>query len=80
MRQSTGRLRNINFSDVEKYASKLTGCSTSTQKAYKYFAEPGYLHNIKGTFFLSCHQNYQNLGLYYLISKLIIEEKKVKHI
>lgn len=38
------RLR-ITFTDVEKYA-KATG-SESTAKAYKYFAEPGYLHKIK---------------------------------
>ena len=38
------RLRII-FTDVEKYAA-VTGCE-STAKAYKYFAEPGYLHKIK---------------------------------
>ena len=39
-------LRSITFTDVEKYAASSTGCE-STAKAYKYFAEPGYLHNIK---------------------------------
>jgi hypothetical protein len=39
------RLR-ITFTDVEKYAAAATGCE-STAKAYKYFAEPGYLHKIK---------------------------------
>ena len=41
------RLPKLSFTDVEKYAASSTGCE-STAKAYKYFAEPGYLHNIKG--------------------------------
>ena len=41
------RLPKLTFTDVEKYAASSTGCE-STAKAYKYFAEPGYLHNIKG--------------------------------
>ena len=40
------RLPSITFTDVERYAASSTGCE-STAKAYKYFAEPGYLHNIK---------------------------------
>ncbi|XP_031559302.1 uncharacterized protein LOC116295589 [Actinia tenebrosa] len=40
------RLPELTFGDVEEYARKESGCS-STTKAYKFCAEPGYLHNIK---------------------------------
>ena len=40
-------LPKLTFTDVEKYAARSTGCE-STAKAYKYFAEARYLHNIKG--------------------------------
>ena len=35
------------FADVERYAKDKSGCQ-NTAKAYKFFAEPGYLHEIKG--------------------------------
>ena len=35
------------FHDVGQYAKKMSGC-TSTAKAYKFMAEPGYLDEIKG--------------------------------
>ena len=35
------------FDDVGQYAKEKSGCS-SASKAYKYMAEPGYLHDIKG--------------------------------
>lgn len=38
---------NLTFAEVESYAKNSSGC-TSTDKAYKFFAEPGYLHNIQG--------------------------------
>lgn len=38
---------NLTFAEVESYAKNSSGC-TSTNKAYKFFAEPGYLHNIQG--------------------------------
>lgn len=38
---------NLTFAEVESYAKNSSGC-TSTSKAYKFFAEPGYLHNIQG--------------------------------
>ena len=37
----------LTFDDVGQYAKKMFGC-TSTAKAYKFMAEPGYLHEIKG--------------------------------
>lgn len=37
----------LTFDDVGQYAKKMSGC-TSTAKAYKFMAEPGYLHEIKG--------------------------------
>ena len=37
----------LSFSEVEEYAKKSSGCE-NTAKAYKFFAEPGYLHDIKG--------------------------------
>ena len=37
----------ITFSDVEAYAKAKTGC-TSIPKAYKFFAEPGYFHDLSG--------------------------------
>ncbi|CAH3198683.1 unnamed protein product, partial [Porites evermanni] len=40
------RFPSLTFTDVEKYAASSTGCE-STAKAYKFFAEPGYLHDIK---------------------------------
>lgn len=40
-------LPNLTFAFVEKYAKELSGCQ-STAKAYKFFAEPGYLHEMKG--------------------------------
>jgi len=39
----------LTFGDVEEYAKMKSGC-TSTTKAYKFCAEPGYLHNIKGRY------------------------------
>ena len=45
--EDLSRLPKLTFTDVEKYAASSTGCE-STAKPYKYFAEPGYLHNIKG--------------------------------
>ena len=36
----------ITFTDAEKYAASSKGCE-STAKAYKFFAEPGYLHEVK---------------------------------
>lgn len=36
----------LTFTDVEAFVLTQSGC-TSTQKGYKYFAEPGYLHNIQ---------------------------------
>ncbi|XP_046841849.1 uncharacterized protein LOC124435961 [Xenia sp. Carnegie-2017] len=41
-------LPNLTFAFVEKYAKELSGCQ-STAKAYKFFAEPGYLHEMKVT-------------------------------
>ena len=38
---------NLTFAEVGSYAKNSSGC-TSTNKAYKFFAEPGYLHNIQG--------------------------------
>ena len=37
----------LTFHDVGQYAKKMSGC-TSTVKAYKFMAEPGYLHEVKG--------------------------------
>ena len=37
----------LSFAEVEGYAKNTSGCE-NTAKAYKFFAEPGYLHNIKG--------------------------------
>lgn len=44
----------LSFGEVESYAKKESGCE-NTSKAYKFFAEPGYLHNVKGNEF------YQNV-------------------
>lgn len=46
----TRKLRNFpdfTFAEVESYAKTISGC-TSTTKAYKSFAEPGYVHDIQG--------------------------------
>ena len=40
-------LPDLCFADVEGYAKNKSGCQ-NTAKAYKFFAEPGYLHEIKG--------------------------------
>ena len=37
----------LTFDDVGLCAKEKSGCS-SASKAYKYMAEPGYLHDIKG--------------------------------
>ena len=37
----------LTFADVEGYCKKESGCKNIT-KAYKFFAEPGYLHEVKG--------------------------------
>lgn len=47
------RLPDLTFGDVETYARSQSGCS-STTKAYKFCAEPGYLHEIKGIIFTYC--------------------------
>ena len=39
-------LPDLSFVDVERYAKDKSGCQ-NTAKAYKFFAEPGYLHEIK---------------------------------
>ena len=44
----------LTFSEVEAYAQKESGCR-HTIKGYKFFAEPGYLHDVKGEF--SCSKN-----------------------
>ena len=36
----------ISFTEFEVYAQKESGCE-HTRKAYKFFAEPGYLHDKK---------------------------------
>ena len=36
----------LTFSEVEAYAQKESGCRHTT-KGYKFFAEPGYLHDVK---------------------------------
>ncbi|KAK3743997.1 hypothetical protein QZH41_010797, partial [Actinostola sp. cb2023] len=36
----------MSFTEVEAYSKTSSGCE-STAKAYKFFAEPGYLHDIK---------------------------------
>ena len=41
----------MTFAEVENFAKQASGC-TSTSKAYKFFAEPGYLHNIQGVLIL----------------------------
>lgn len=45
--QDLSSLPDLTFAFVEKYAQDKSGCQ-STTKAYKFFAEPGYLHDIKG--------------------------------
>ena len=45
--QDLTSLPDLTFAFVEKYAKDKSGCE-STTKAYKFFAEPGYLHDIKG--------------------------------
>ena len=37
----------LTFDDVGQYAKEKSGCR-SASKAYKYMAEPGYPHDIKG--------------------------------
>lgn len=44
----------LTFSEVEVYAQKESGCR-HTIKGYKFFAEPGYLQDVKGEF--SCGKN-----------------------
>ncbi|KAG1655017.1 hypothetical protein GQR58_024744 [Nymphon striatum] len=39
----------LTFADVESFAKSMSGC-TSTSKAYKFFAEPRYLHSINVTY------------------------------
>ena len=43
-------LPRITVGDVEKYAKDASGCD-SIAKAYKFFAEPGYLHEVKCMYF-----------------------------
>lgn len=38
----------LSFAGVENYSKKESGCE-NIAKAYKLFAEPGYLHELKGT-------------------------------
>ena len=47
--ESTDLLKfpDISFAEVEGYAQKASGCE-HTRKAYKFFAEPGYIHDKKG--------------------------------
>jgi len=40
-------LPDLNFVDNERYAKDKSGCQ-NTARAYKFFAEPAYLHEIKG--------------------------------
>lgn len=47
--QDISSLPDLTFALVEKYAKDKSGCQ-STAKAYKFFAEPGYLHDIKVTY------------------------------
>ena len=54
----------ISFAEVEGYAQKASGCE-HTRKAYKLFAEPGYLHDKK---------RYMQSG----ISQLLSEEMYTK--
>ncbi len=44
--QDLSSLPTLTFSDVERYAKDSSGCE-NTAKAYKFFAEPGFLHDIK---------------------------------
>ena len=46
--QDISRLPALTFEDVVKYSKDRSGCS-NTAKACKFMAEPGYLHDIKGT-------------------------------
>ena len=46
MSQDLSLLPQISFADVENFAKKESGCE-SMAKAYKFFAEPGYLHDVK---------------------------------
>ena len=39
----------LTFDDVVRYSKEKSGCTT-TSKAYKFMAEPGYLHDIKGKY------------------------------
>ena len=52
----------LTFAEVESFAKNASGC-TSTNKAYKFFAEPGYLHNIQGM----CKEHL-SMSLQYLVS------------
>ncbi len=46
--QDISLLPALTFEDVVKYSKDRSGCS-NTAKACKFMAEPGYLHDIKGT-------------------------------
>lgn len=37
----------LTFGEVESYTKTASGCE-HTAKGYKFFAEPGYIHNVKG--------------------------------
>ena len=47
----------LTFDDVGQYTKEMSGC-TGTSKAYKFIAEPGYLHDIKGKYFCFDQQFY----------------------
>ena len=56
--QDISSLPDLTFGFVEKYAKDKSGCQ-STAKAYKFFAEPGYLHDIKGKLYLYVSEGFR---------------------
>ena len=56
--QDISSLPDLTFGFVEKYAKDKSGCQ-STAKAYKFFAEPGYLHGIKGKLYLYVSERFR---------------------
>ena len=64
----------LTFDDVGQYAKEMSGC-TSTSKAYKFMAEPGYLHDIKGKYFCFDQQfyYYYSSPIYTIIFVLVIQ-------